>query len=159
MRLTSYSDYALRMLIHVAVHPDRLVTISEISASYAISKNHLMKIANNLAMAGILETVRGRHGGLRLARPAAQINIGAVVRLTESDSALVECFDPETNSCVITKACRLKHLLAQALEAFFKRLDEETLADLVQRPKNLLALLSIPAEPKKGSNRYLPGDG
>jgi Rrf2 family nitric oxide-sensitive transcriptional repressor len=142
MRLTHYSDYALRMLIYVAVHPERVVTISEISKSYSISKNHLMKIANELSAAGIIETVRGRNGGLRLAKAPAEINIGAIVRMTESDSSLVECFDPVTNQCVITRACRLKFILAQALEAFYQRLDQETLADLVQRPKSLLALFS-----------------
>jgi Rrf2 family nitric oxide-sensitive transcriptional repressor len=143
MRLTNYSDYALRMLIYVAVHPDKLITIGEVSKAYSISKNHLMKIANELSVAGILETVRGRNGGLRLAKPPSEIRIGTVVRMTESGSALVECFDPATNHCVITRACRLKHLLAQALEAFYLRLDEETLADLVHRPRNLLALFDV----------------
>ena len=143
MRLTNYSDYALRMLIYVAVHPDKLITIGEVSKAYSISKNHLMKIANELSVAGILETVRGRNGGLRLAKPPSEIRIGTVVRMTESGSALVECFDPATNHCVITRACRLKHILAQALEAFYLRLDEETLADLVHRPRNLLALFDV----------------
>ncbi|MEO6609292.1 MAG: Rrf2 family transcriptional regulator [Aestuariivirga sp.] len=143
MRLTNYSDYALRMLIYVAVHPDKLITIGEVSKAYSISKNHLMKIANELSVAGILETVRGRNGGLRLAKPPSEIRIGTVVRMTETGSALVECFDPATNHCVITRACRLKHLLAQALEAFYLRLDEETLADLVHRPRNLLALFDV----------------
>ncbi len=143
MRLTSYSDYALRMLIYVAVHPDQFVTISEIAKSYGISKNHLMKIANELAVAGVLEAVRGRNGGLRLARPAEDISIGAVVRMTESRSDLVECFDPATNTCVITRACRLKHLLAQALEAFYLHLDGATLADLARQPKSILSLLSV----------------
>ena len=146
MRLTSFSDYALRMLIYVALHPDRYVTISEVSEGYKISRNHLMKIANELVDAGYLESARGRNGGLRLARPAKDINIGAVVRLTESGSSLVECFDPVTNACVITRACQLKHLLAQALEAFYERLDEENLASLVQRPKSLLALFSTAVE-------------
>ena len=146
MRLTSYSDYALRMLIYVAVHPDQFVTIAEISKAYGISKNHLMKIANELALAGILETVRGRNGGLRLAKPAEDISIGAVVRMTESRSDLVECFDPETNTCIITRACRLKHLLGQAMEAFYQRLDGESLASLAQRPKSLLALFAVETE-------------
>lgn len=146
MRLTSYSDYALRMLIYLALHPDRYVTISEVSESYKISRNHLMKIANELVEAGYLESARGRHGGLRLARPPKEISIGAVVRLTESDSALVECFDPVTNACVITRACRLKHLLAQALEAFYERLDKENLANLIHRPQSLLALFSATTE-------------
>ncbi|MEO6609393.1 MAG: Rrf2 family transcriptional regulator [Aestuariivirga sp.] len=148
MRLTSYSDYALRMLIYTAVHPDKLVTISEISKSYSISKNHLMKIANQLAMAGVLKSVRGRNGGLRLARPPEQISIGAIVRLTESESPLVECFDPETNTCIITRACGLKYLFAEALQAFYSRLDEATLADLVQRPKSLLMLFAASDQSK-----------
>ena len=142
MRLTIYSDYALRMLIYVTVHPHHLVTISEIAKSYGVSKNHLMKIANELALAGILQTVRGRNGGLRLAKPAKDISIGAVVRLTESRSGLVECFDQSTNTCVITRGCRLKHLLAEALEAFYSHLDGATLADMARQPKNILALFS-----------------
>lgn len=142
MRLTSYTDYALRMLIYVAVHPDQFATIAEISKSYGISKNHLMKIANELTAAGILESVRGRNGGLCLALPAEEISIGAVVRMTESRSDLVECFDPATNSCVITRGCRLKHLLAEALEVFYSRLDEATLADMARQPKNILSLFS-----------------
>ena len=140
MRLTSFSDYALRLLIYVAVHPNRYVTIKEISESYGISKNHLMKIANELSLAGYLETVRGRNGGLRLAKPAQDISVGAVVRLTEAGSVLVECCDPATNTCVITRACRLKHILVEALEAFYKRLDQVSLADLVVHPKSLLSL-------------------
>jgi Rrf2 family transcriptional regulator, nitric oxide-sensitive transcriptional repressor len=146
MRLTSYSDYALRMLIYVAVHPDKLVTIAEISKSYSISKNHLMKIANELAAADILQSARGRNGGLRLAKAPADISIGAVLRMTEAGTALVECFDPASNGCVITRACRLKHVLARALEAFYATLDEASLADLVERPKSLLTLFSLAEE-------------
>ncbi len=91
MRLTRYSDYSLRLLMYVAVKPNELVAIADVSKAYKISKNHLMKIAHQLALAGFIETVRGRHGGLRLAKPAGEINIGQVVRLTEADSILVEC--------------------------------------------------------------------
>ncbi len=143
MRLTSYSDYALRLLIYVAVRPSEIVTIGDVSSSYRISKNHLMKIAHALALAGYLETVRGRNGGLRLAKPAQDISVGEVVRLTEAGSVLVECCDPATNTCVITRACKLKHVLVEALEAFYNRLDQVTLADLVVQPKSLLSLLAL----------------
>ncbi len=140
MRLTRYSDYSLRLLMYVAVKPNELVAIADVSKAYDISKNHLMKIAHQLALAGFIETVRGRHGGLRLAKPAGEINIGLVVRLTEADSILVECCDPTTNTCVIMRACRLKHILLRALEDFYKRLDQFTLADLLADQESLLAL-------------------
>ncbi len=140
MRLTLYSDYSLRLLMYIALKPNELVPIAEVSEAYGISKNHLMKITHQLALAGFLETVRGRNGGLRLAKPARDINVGTVVRLTEADSVLVECCDPATNTCVITRACQLKHLLLVALEDFYKRLDQSTLADLVVSPQSLLAL-------------------
>ncbi len=136
MRLTNYSDYALRLLMYVAAKKDSYVTIGEVARAYGISKNHLMKIAHHLALAGILKTARGRNGGLCLAMPAAEINIGRVMRLLEAPSPLVECFDPSTNTCVITDTCSLKHVLRYALEDFFKRLDQYSLADLaVERNK------------------------
>lgn len=140
MRIASYSDFALRLLMYAAVkHPD-YVTIAEVSKAYGISKNHLMKITHQLALAGYLDTLRGRNGGLRLAKPAREINVGHVMRLTETGSALVECFDPATNRCVITPACKLRHVLHDALEAFFKSLEKTTLADLVSDPGSLAAL-------------------
>lgn len=140
MRVATYSDFALRVLMYAAVRNPAYVTITEVAKAYGISKNHLMKVTNQLAQAGYLDTQRGRNGGLRLARPAASINIGKVLRLTEQGSALVECFDPATNRCVITPACHLKHLLHDALEAFFLKLEESTLADLVRNPRDLSAL-------------------
>ncbi len=140
MRLTRYSDYSLRLLMYVAVKPNELVAIADVSKAYDISKNHLMKIAHQLALAGFIETVRGRNGGLCLAKPASEINIGQVVRLTEADSVLVECCDSTTNTCIITRACRLKHILLRALEDFYKRLDQFTLADLLADQESLLAL-------------------
>ena len=141
VRLTTYSDYALRVLIYAAVRPRSFVTIREISEAYGISRNHLMKIANALSQAGYLQTVRGRSGGLRLAKPAHQINIGKVVRMTEAGSVLVECADPKTNRCVITRACKLRHVLHDALEAFYLKLEGTTLADLVDEPQILRTLL------------------
>jgi Rrf2 family transcriptional regulator, nitric oxide-sensitive transcriptional repressor len=140
LRVANYSDFALRLLMYAAIKHPNYVTITEVANAYGISKNHLMKVTHELALAGYLDTLRGRNGGLRLARPAREINVGKVMRLTEKGSALVECFDPATNRCVITPACALRHVLRDALEAFFLRLEETTLADLVRKPKDLTAL-------------------
>ncbi len=131
MRLAEYTDYALRVLMYCAYHPERLVTISEIAESYGISRNHLMKIVHDLGRQGLLETTRGRGGGMRLLKPPAQIRIGAVVRATETDFRLVECFDAASNSCTLSPTCRMKSLLDSALAAYFRELDGATLADLV----------------------------
>ena len=137
MRLTNFSDYALRLLIFAANKPNETITIAEVSKVYGISKNHLMKITNRLSQGGFIETMRGAKGGLRLAKPATAINLAAVVHLTESDSDLVECFNPATNTCVIDGACGLKHVLHAALEAFYQSLAQVTLADLVANPRRL----------------------
>lgn len=141
MRLTSFTDYALRLLIYCALRPDALVTIADVSRAYGISKSHLMKIANELSRAGFIHAVRGRNGGLRLARPARAINIGNVVRVMERESLLVECFDRTSNTCVIAPACGLKHLLAQAAEDFCQRLETATLADITKSPRSIRSLL------------------
>ena len=141
MRHTSYSDYALRMLMYLAVHPDRLCTIDEIARAYAISRNHLMKLAFELGRAGYIRTVRGRSGGLALGRPAESIVVGDVIRHTEEDFALVECFRPERNECAITPGCRLRSVFANALAAYLSVLDGYTLADLTNRPERLTMLL------------------
>lgn len=130
MRLTFYSDYSLRLLMYCAVRRGELVTIQEVAAAYDISKNHLMKVAFALGRKGYLETVRGRGGGLRLARPAEKIGLGQVVREMEGDFTLVECFDPAANKCVITGPCRLRGALSRAIKAYLAVLDEYTLADL-----------------------------
>lgn len=142
MRLTRYSDYSLRILIHVALKRD-VSTIREIATRYDISENHLMKVAHRLGQLGYLRTVRGRNGGLLLARPPEHINIGEVVRQTEDDMALVECFGAG-DRCMITPACTLKHVLADALAAFMAVLDRHTLADLVRPADRLAALLGLP---------------
>ena len=151
MRLTNFSDYALRLLIFVATKPDELVTIAEVSKAYGISKNHLMKITNTLAQGGFVETVRGAKGGLHLAKPASAINLAAVVRLTESGSDLVECFNPSTNTCVINHVCSLKHVLHDALESFYKTLAQVTLAELVVRSQDLSAIFELRTLNKKRS--------
>lgn len=130
MRVTRYTDYSLRVLMYVALKGDELSTIGEIAKAYSISKNHLMKVVNQLANDGYVTAIRGKNGGMRLQRPANEINIGNLVRSTEQELALVECFGRD-NLCVITPVCELKVVLAAALEAFFSSLDKYTLDDLL----------------------------
>lgn len=132
MRLSEYTDYTLRVLMYCAAHRDRLVTIGELAEQHGLSKNHLMKVVNDLARQGLLETTRGRGGGLRLLAEPETIRIGDVVRATETDFRLVECFDASTNACTLTPSCRLKHLFNDALAGYFKALDGATLADMTQ---------------------------
>ena len=144
MYITRYTDYSLRVLMYVALKGDEISTIGEIADSYGISKNHLMKVVQQLNAKGYLIALRGKNGGLRLNGPAANINIGNLVRDTEEDFALVECFS-DKNSCSITPACHLKSIFKEALEAFFKALDQYTLADLLPKQKQpaLIKLLDI----------------
>lgn len=141
MQLTRYSDYSLRVLIYLALAPERLVTIEEIARSYRISKAHLMKVVHQLGLRGYVETVRGRRGGLRLARPPEAIGVGDVVRASEASFDLVECFDPPSSRCAIQPACGLRSVLGEALGAFLEVLDRYTLADLVARRRKSLARL------------------
>ncbi|HEY6134490.1 MAG TPA: Rrf2 family transcriptional regulator [Rubrivivax sp.] len=134
MRLSDYTDYTLRVLMYCAVHTQDLVTIGELAEHHRLSKNHLMKVVNDLARRGLIETTRGRGGGLRLLKAPGAIRIGDVVRASETDFRLVECFDPGTNVCTLTPNCRLKHVFAAALRAFFAELDGATLADMVAAP-------------------------
>lgn len=132
MRLTTFSDYSLRVLIYLGRNRESLVTIAEIAQAYGISKNHLMKVVHQLALAGNVETVRGKGGGIRLKLPPAKINVGTVVRACEQNSILVECFNAELSKCSIERTCVLKGLFHQAMEAFFKELDHYTLDDLLK---------------------------
>lgn len=134
MRITRYTDYALRVLMYLSLQQDRLSSIREIAEVYGISESHLMKVVQALAQFGYVIALRGRGGGLKLARSPSEINLGEVVRSTEEDLALVECF-LENSNCRIAGACRLEHALRKALEAFFTVLGDYTLADLV-RPKS-----------------------
>lgn len=131
MRLSEYTDYTLRVLMYCAAHRERLVTIAELAEHHRLSKNHLMKVVNDLAHRGLIETTRGRGGGLRLLPEPEAIRIGDVVRATETDFRLVECFDADTDACTLTPSCRLKHLFGEALHGYFKALDGATLADMV----------------------------
>ena len=135
MRLTNFSDYTLRLLMFAAAQQERLITIEETAKVYGISRAHLMKIANLLTQAGYLKAVRGRSGGLELAKRPEKIRLGEILRLTEPDFALVECFGAG-NQCVITSRCRLKGALNKALASFVATLDCYTLADLVLKPRD-----------------------
>lgn len=136
MRLTQWTDYSLRVLMHCAAHEARAqpTTISEIAQAHSISRSHLTKIVMTLAAQGFIETSRGRGGGMRLKRPAASISVGEVVRQTETDFQQVECFNRETNSCFMDGSCGLKHAIGRALSAYLAELDAVTLADLVGAP-------------------------
>ncbi len=136
MRLTRYTDYALRVLLFLAARPEQQRSIGEIVRAYGISQSHVMKVVNDLVNAGYLTSARGRNGGIRLAVPPEQINVGAVVRHTESDFDLVDCA-----SCVIAPACGLTGALKTALNAFLTTLDGYTLADLTKRRAQMAQLL------------------
>ncbi|HUN42241.1 MAG TPA: Rrf2 family transcriptional regulator [Acetobacteraceae bacterium] len=154
MRLTVFTDYTLRTLIYLALRPDTLVTISDVATAYKISTNHLMKVVHQLALSGDIITVRGQRGGLRLARPANEINIGAVVRRAEPDLELVPCFGSKT-VCVIHPACVASIAVDEALRAFLATLDRYTLADLVRTSPALAGLLQI-KEPGAPNSPHLP---
>ena len=150
MRLTVYTDYALRVLMYVAVHhgAGEKVTIERMARAYGISRSHLMKVVNEFSQHGLIEATRGRTGGLRLARDPAAISIGEIVRLAEEDFALVECHGPAAAStCVIVRSCQLKHGLRRAVEAFFAELDAMTLADTVSSPDMAAEVLGIDGRP------------
>lgn len=135
MRLTLHTDYALRTLIYLGLRPGQRVSIHEVAQAHRISENHLVKVVHNLGRGGFVETLRGRGGGLRLARPPEKIRIGDVVRFTEEDMALVACFQtPDGGGCALINACRLQSLLGEALGAFLTVLDGKTLADLLAPP-------------------------
>jgi len=133
MRLTTFSDYALRVLLYAAVRGDQRITIDETARVYDISRAHLMKVVNHLTRAGYLVPWRGRSGGLTLAKRPERIRLGDVIRATEPDFALVECFLPD-NECRLTPRCKLNRVLKEALAAFTATLDRYTLADLAMRP-------------------------
>lgn len=140
MRLTLFSDFSLRVLLYLATHPDRNVELSEVANAYGVSHHHLVKVVQKLVAEGLVISVRGRGGGVRLGRAPEAINIGALVRLTEPDLDLVECFDSATNTCPIDSACGLKRVLVDAQRAFLGALDAHTLADFVPRAPALIKL-------------------
>ena len=141
LKLTAFTDYSLRVLIYLAAQPERRATIAEIAAAYAIKRNHLTKVVHFLGRGGWLATVRGKGGGLQLARPPEAIGVGAVVRQAEGADLPAECFDREHNTCRIAGLCRLAGVLREATDAFHAMLDRYTLADLMHNRQAIAAVL------------------
>jgi Rrf2 family nitric oxide-sensitive transcriptional repressor len=149
MRLTTFSDYTLRVLIYLGVHDGEIATVGQIAEAYGISANHLMKVVHYLAQGGYIETARGKGGGMRLGLAPDKINLGELVRGTEDNRKLVECLDRDHSDCRIESACVLRGVLGKALEAFFHSLDAYTLADLIA-PKPRLANILVLAQQRAG---------
>ena len=146
MRLTRFTDYALRTLIYVGVRSPQLCSIKEVAERYGIPQSHLTKVVHELGRMGYLETVRGRGGGMRLGCPAADINVGQVVRETEPDFRIVECFAPSTGACCIEPVCALGPILEEAVAQFFEVLDRHTLDDLLASKRLLAQFLALPVD-------------
>ncbi|MBE0695115.1 MAG: Rrf2 family transcriptional regulator [Aquamicrobium sp.] len=146
MRMTQHTDYALRMLIFLASRPDGTCTVSDVADAYRLSRNHLLKVALRLRRLGVISTMRGRSGGIRLAREPHEIRLGELVRWTEEDFSLVECMQDGGGACSISPICRLKGIFGEALEAYLAVLDRYTLADATNNRPGLRALLGLSAE-------------
>lgn len=142
MRLSSFSDYSLRVLIYLALKEDDLSTVSEISEKYHISRNHLVKVVHNLSGLGLIKSYKGKGGGICLASSPSELNIGEILKSLESDSLLIECFS-ESGSCVLEPSCKLKGALIEAQKSFYMTLSQYTLSDLVANKKYLLKSLDI----------------
>lgn len=143
MRLTQFSNFSIRLLMYAALKGSTPSAVPEVARAYGVSYDHLKKAASELCRHGYLETVRGRNGGVRLAKSPSEIRIGDVIRRTEGGAGLVECFDPETNTCPLLATCELRVALHEALAAFFAVLDRYTLADLVHAPDRLMPPLGL----------------
>jgi Rrf2 family nitric oxide-sensitive transcriptional repressor len=142
MHLTQFSDYSLRLVIYLACHPEQVVSADEVSRAFGISRHHLVKVVQTLTNLGVVEAQRGRGGGMRLAMRPSEINVGWLIRQAEPHFNLLECFDPETNTCPIAPACGLKGLLHRAQQAFLGVLDESNLEQLLARRSELVTLLN-----------------
>lgn len=149
MRLTDYTDYSLRTLMFLGMHRDKLVTIQDIADAYGISKSHLMKVVHQLGLSGLVETIRGRSGGLRLGKEPEEINIGDVVRGTEPDFMMVECFNRDMNECILSPSCELQDVLRRATNAYLDVLSGVTLADLLRNSGSLRRLARIQVYPRE----------
>lgn len=143
MKLTSFTDYSLRVLIYLAAAPERRATVAEICTAFDVKLNHLTKVVHHLGKAGWLETSRGKGGGLQLAKLPKDICVGDVVRDTEGQAMPAECFGDHDSDCAIVKCCRLKGVLAEAVRAFYGVLDRYTLADITRNPAELAAVLQF----------------
>jgi Rrf2 family nitric oxide-sensitive transcriptional repressor len=143
MKLTTFTDYSLRVLIYLAADTTRRTTIAEIAESFGISENHLVKVVHFLGKQGWIDTVRGKGGGILLAMPPEKVNVGRVVRDTEGAAVPAECFSEEGGHCVITHCCRLKGVLGEAVKAFYAVLDRYTLADISRNRQTLGKVLML----------------
>lgn len=143
MQLSLHADYSCRVLIYLALRPEELVLIKDVSEAYGISTNHLVKVVHKLGKLGFVETVRGRGGGVRLAMEPEEISLGKVIRQTEPGFTMVECFDQKSNTCPITPVCGLKHVLSDATEAFLAAIDDYTLADVAKQKGKLRSALGL----------------
>lgn len=137
MQLTTFTDYGLRTLMYLAAHPERRSSVKAIAYHYGISRNHLVKVVHRLALLSYIETTKGKGGGIKIDGEALKFRLGDLVKALEPDMHMVECFDPETNTCRITSACQLKHYLHEASQSFIATLNQYTLADTVKN-KDLL---------------------
>jgi Rrf2 family nitric oxide-sensitive transcriptional repressor len=144
VKLTFQADYALRVLLYLALRPDEVTSVGDLASAYGVSSHHLAKVAQRLGKLGYVQILRGQAGGLRLAVDPATLRIGEVVRRCEPTLDLLECFDEASNTCPILPACGLKHALVEARESFLATLDRYTVADFVRRPAPLLTLLGTP---------------
>jgi Rrf2 family transcriptional regulator, nitric oxide-sensitive transcriptional repressor len=153
LRLTQFSNFAIRILMYAGLTEPRLSTVPEMARAYGVSYDHLKKAAAELCRLGYLEPVRGRAGGVRLAKRPEHIRIGAVIRQTEVGAPLVECFGEANSACPLVPACQLRRALQEAHAAFFAVLDRYTLADLIAAPGELLPLLGLHAETEAGAAR------
>ena len=147
MRLTQQTSYSIRVLLYCAANTQGVSRIRDIASTYGISELHLFKIMHVLVESGFVETIRGRNGGIRLARPAGEISIGAVVRATESNFFLTDCFDTTNRDCPLVDACGVNRVLAEALRAFFAVLDSYSIADVAADRSQLRGLLDLGDQP------------
>jgi Rrf2 family nitric oxide-sensitive transcriptional repressor len=153
VHLTQFSDYSLRLVLYLACHPQEPASAEEVSRAFGISRHHLVKVVQKLTELGVVEAQRGRGGGMRLAMRPSGINVGWLIRRTESHFDLVECFDPGTNTCPIAPACGLKGALYLAQQAFLGVLDRYTLDRFLTRREELVTLLGLSSDPVAGADQ------
>ena len=149
MQLTQYTDYSFRVLLYLAERPGSLTTVSEIAEFHGISRNHLIKVIHNLSIQNFISTRRGRNGGMMLSRPPEEINLGDVVRKTEPNFYIVECFNTQNNGCRVTANCALKSVFFQAQQAFLQVMDNHLLSDALKPKKPGVQFISMPVSTKK----------
>jgi Rrf2 family nitric oxide-sensitive transcriptional repressor len=157
VRLTQYSNFTLRTLQFLALRAPEIATVDEVARAHKISKAHLVKVAYELSQRGYVETLRGRNGGMRLARKADDITVGEIIRWTEAPLELVECFNPETNTCPLQGHCHLSRGIQRALRAFLSVLDDLTIADISMNRVTLLGLLEVRTEQDAAKTVQQPG--